>query len=375
MSKVLYVGNYYDANSGWSSACRANILALDTVGIDVVARAIYLSPNRVELSDRLKEIESRDSSGADIVIQQVLPPHFEFDGRYAKNLIALFVESDRVPREWAEKINLSDGAIVFSETAKTALFNSGVKVKVYVARLPLNLDKFSRSYKPHPLFEQFPDQFFFYSLGDFTNRKNYHASLRAFHSEFAPWEPVQYIFKLNSQYLSPQQIQEEFSNLSREIKKRLRLYPEAAYKPEIIVSGYTDEEELLSLMAGTHCYVSSSASEGFNLPCAESMAMGKLVIAPRNSSHLDYLHDDNSFLVDCKDSPCFDAQTIPNLQTSEENWRVPDINHLRRVMRAAYKDYNSNNCATMRKNAQTDAFNLFNYEDCGNRLKGFIERA
>ena len=37
--KVLYIGNYRDG-TGWANACINNILALDSVGVDVVPRAI-----------------------------------------------------------------------------------------------------------------------------------------------------------------------------------------------------------------------------------------------------------------------------------------------------------------------------------------------
>ena len=55
--------------------------------------------------------------------------------------------------------------------------------------------------------------------------------------------------------------------------------------------------ELGSLMAAADCYVSLHRSEGLGLTMAESMALGKPVIATGYSGNLDFMTDENSFLV------------------------------------------------------------------------------
>jgi len=64
-----------------------------------------------------------------------------------------------------------------------------------------------------------------------------------------------------------------------------------------VVDGQLPPGELGGLMASADCYVSLHRSEGFGLTMAESMALGKPVIATAYSGNLDFMNDENSFLV------------------------------------------------------------------------------
>ena len=69
--KVLYIGNYRDG-TGWGNACLNNILAMDSVGIDVVPRAISFEESTQDYPDRIKELELQSNEGCDICIQHTL---------------------------------------------------------------------------------------------------------------------------------------------------------------------------------------------------------------------------------------------------------------------------------------------------------------
>ena len=55
--KVLYIGCYREG-TGWGQAAIDYILAMDSVGIDVVPRAVKLNNNQPELPQRILELES-----------------------------------------------------------------------------------------------------------------------------------------------------------------------------------------------------------------------------------------------------------------------------------------------------------------------------
>ena len=51
------------------------------------------------------------------------------------------------------------------------------------------------------------------------------------------------------------------------------------------------------LMMAADCYVSLHRSEGFGLTMAEAMMCGKPVIATAYSGNVDFMSDDDSFLI------------------------------------------------------------------------------
>ena len=79
--KVLYIGCYREG-TGWGQAAIDYILAMDSVGIDVVPRAVKLNNNQPELPQRILELESKDSSGSDVCIQHVLPHMMDYNSKF-----------------------------------------------------------------------------------------------------------------------------------------------------------------------------------------------------------------------------------------------------------------------------------------------------
>ena len=70
----------------------------------------------------------------------------------------------------------------------------------------------------------------------------------------------------------------------------------------VTIEFVTEELEALELKAlyqRVDILVSLHASEGFGLHLLEAMALGKTVVASRWGGNVDFMHDDNSFLVDC----------------------------------------------------------------------------
>jgi glycosyltransferase involved in cell wall biosynthesis len=69
--------------------------------------------------------------------------------------------------------------------------------------------------------------------------------------------------------------------------------------PEIeLLSGHV--ENVSSIYNACDCHITTTGSEGFGMPIAESMACGLLNIAPRYSGHLDFIDDNSGLLIDTK---------------------------------------------------------------------------
>ena len=105
----------------------------------------------------------------------------------------------------------------------------------------------------------------------------------------------------------------------------------ATGRPDVLViDGHLPRAELGSLMAAADCYVSLHRSEGFGLTMAESMALGKPVIATAYSGNLDFMNDENSFLVP------FSWATVPpgaGPYPVGARWADPDLDAAAAIMR------------------------------------------
>ena len=84
---------------------------------------------------------------------------------------------------------------------------------------------------------------------------------------------------------------------SKEMDLEMVRYAAADRTDVLVIDDPLPRPELGSLMATADCYVSLHRSEGFGLTMAESMALGKPVIATAYSGNLDFMTDENSFLV------------------------------------------------------------------------------
>ena len=65
------------------------------------------------------------------------------------------------------------------------------------------------------------------------------------------------------------------------------------------------------------------------------MYLGKPVIATRYSSNLDFMRDDNSYLIDCKLIP---IPLTVGPYVRGHVWADPSIDHLSHLMRTVFED-------------------------------------
>lgn len=117
-----------------------------------------------------------------------------------------------------------------------------------------------------------------------AERKNPLGLLDAFRRAFTPGEGPVLVLKSINADLRPAEAE------------RVRLAA-AAHPDVLLLEGYLDAAERDALVALSDCYVSLHRSEGLGLTMAEAMAWGKPVIATAYSGNLDFMTDENSFLV------------------------------------------------------------------------------
>lgn len=312
------------------------MLALDSVGVDVVPRALRLNRAGHEPPARLLELEAKSARGCDVVVQHLLPHDYTYNGRLALNVAMYATEtSDFRASCWADRINAMDRAIVFNQQSATASRRSGVRVPIHVVPHATDVARFQRSYEPLDLLKGTRErgEFNFYFIGEFTRRKNLLALLKAFHSEFDPSEPVNLVIKTGGATL------EQVRGFSHEVKKGLKLHGGNTdrYKEEIVAADRLTDEEMLRLHAGCDCFVMPSYGEAHCIPAFDAMAMGRTPIVTACTGFLEYVSDETGWLVDCREEPVFGVtDTFQDLFVGTESWASADVLHLRRCMREAY---------------------------------------
>jgi glycosyltransferase involved in cell wall biosynthesis len=168
------------------------------------------------------------------------------------------------------------------------------------------------------------DEFMFlftFSYASVFERKNPLALLEAFRQAFRNRERARLVINCMNQKI-------DYSNALL-LKKSCSGLPVTLIKKSLSWSDY------LSLLAASDCYVSLHRAEGFGLPLAESMYLGKPVIATRYSGNLDFMTDRDSLLVDYEL-----VELTRNIGPFEKGtvWAEPDIKHAAQLMRWVFSN-------------------------------------
>jgi glycosyltransferase involved in cell wall biosynthesis len=375
--KVLYIGVYRDS-TGWGQAAIDYILSLDAAGVDVVPRALKLNNRKPNLPERLLELEAKSSRGSDVVIQNVLPHQMDYNGRML-NVGLFFTEtSDFKASTWADRLNCMDALVVSNLQQVEAARKSGIKnMPVYVVPCATNIERFQRSYEPLDLLKPYRErgEFLFYFVGEMVRRKNLASLLKAFHLEFDPSEPVQLVLKTDRPGASPEESRKHIEAYCSEIKRGMKLHGGKIehYKEEVVITDRLTEQGMMRLHAGCDCFVLPSYGEAWAIPAFDAMAMGKTPIVTACTGFLDYLSNNEGWLVRSHEEPVFGVNdTFEDLFVGSESWSAVDINHLRRCMRDAYEKESQRmekaTCGIAR------AYD-FSYEAVGPQLKKALEHA
>jgi glycosyltransferase involved in cell wall biosynthesis/SAM-dependent methyltransferase len=101
-----------------------------------------------------------------------------------------------------------------------------------------------------------------------------------------------------------------------------------------LIDQYVSADEKNAMLAACDCYVSLHRSEGFGLTPAEAMYLGKPVIATRYGGVLDFMNDQNSYLVAHDMSRVGDgAHPYPR----DAEWAEPDVDQAAKLMRRVFE--------------------------------------
>lgn len=371
--KILFIGHFREG-SGWANSAIDYVLAMDSVGLDVVPRTVKLGGTPGPLPERFLELEKKSSRDCNVAISFTLPHHFEYHGAFDLNIGLYSVEtSDFRASGWARKINMLDEAWVPCEAAQHASGSSGVEIPVHVIPHTFNTGKYKKDYGTFPNHE-ICENFTFYTIGEFVRRKNLADLVKAFHLEFRRSEPVALAIKTSKFGMPPDKMRGEVQKFCDEVKSGLKLYKNLNdYKKEVIITDRLSEEQLYSLHQTADVFVLPSRGEACGIPAVDGMAFGKTPIVTEFTGLSEYVPSRCGYHVDSNSDHVFGTNhddTFPFLFCGREQWENVDIRDLRSAMRQAYED------KQLRKEKATNCkqhLETLSYESVGQLIKETLE--
>jgi glycosyltransferase involved in cell wall biosynthesis len=122
-------------------------------------------------------------------------------------------------------------------------------------------------------------------------------------------------------------------------------------------------EEALALLDCADCYASLHRSEGLGLGLAESMLLGKPVIATGYSGNLDFMSPDAAHLVESRRVPIVeDLSPYPK----GCHWAEPSVEHAAALMRQVYD--RPDEARALGNRAKAHAERVLSVEAAGRRM-------
>jgi glycosyltransferase involved in cell wall biosynthesis len=157
--------------------------------------------------------------------------------------------------------------------------------------------------------------------GSFFERKNPEGAIEAFARAFRPGDGVRLVLKIN--------------NPTRDASGVARLRALAEGKGVEVLDRVFSREEIDGLLNACDAFVSLHRAEGFGLPCAEAMALGKPVVATDYSGTREFLDTETGFPVPYRLAELSRA-VCP--YAAGGTWAEPDLDAAAALLRRVVED-------------------------------------
>jgi glycosyltransferase involved in cell wall biosynthesis len=275
-----------------------------------------------------------------------------FAGRYTIGFWAWEVSS--FPSRFASAFDHLDEVWVGSRHVHDAVSQVATRPVAAIPQPVWLASSAARSAPPPDLPVGFRFLFAFDYLSVFE-RKNPLGAIEAFTMSFAPGSGAKLIVKaLNPDHDPP---------------AHRRLVAAAAQHPDIsLIERRLSRDERDGLMRAADCYVSLHRAEGFGYTLAESMWLGKPVIATAYSGNVDYMTPENSYLVDYRLVP-IGLEHAP--YPADGEWAQPDVAQAARLMRDVFE--NRDAAAARGERAGIDIRRTHSPEAAGRAMRARLE--
>jgi glycosyltransferase involved in cell wall biosynthesis len=244
-------------------------------------------------------------------------------------------ESDRLPAHWPELLDATDLVIVPTEWNRDVFTASGVHTPIavvsHVATTPEPGDR-------GVALGVSDDDFVFYTIGRWDERKAVFLTVEAYLRAFTADDPVVLVVKTGPRLEMPPgewgadnplswTTGWQVASLVKQHRNPARVHLEVDVWPDARVAG---------LHTRGDCYLTLARGEGWGIGAFDASAYGNPVIATGWGGFLEYLDDDNAFLVD-HHLAAVEHHAFASY-SPDQQWAAPDIDHAVDVLRAVVAD-------------------------------------
>lgn len=333
--KIKYTGPAKDY-SGYGEAVRHDIGALDAAGVQMTTQIPIYVPELSdygELGDLAVKYENREL-GYKIKIIHTTPNVYGMFAEPDKYIVGrAFWETDKVPLDFAINLQKADEIWTGSEFNKQAMINAGVTKDIFI--IPEAIDTKLTPAHVEPYITENTKDYKFYSIFEWTERKNPLALLEAYWREFEGVEGVSLSLKTYQISFGPDK-REGIDQQIRKLKARLNL---KNYAPVFLYRQLMDRYQVYRFHKTFDCFVSTHRGEGWGIPQMEALLMEKPII----STNLGGIHE---YLTDKKDAMLMGYTMVPvdnkgyngQWYTPDQKWASVDIDQVRAAMRWAFEN-------------------------------------
>lgn len=373
---IKYIGALKDY-SGYGEAARHDVAALVSAGVQVTTKVPKYTPEIADFG-RLGEIIDplfERPIDYDIIILHTTPNvyrQYMEEGKY--HIARVFWETDKLPQDFVMNIELCDEIWTGSEFNKQALINSGITKPIYIIPEAIDTEIDANSIKPYTAPNE--SDFKFYSMFEWTERKNPQALLEAYFREFEEDQNVSLTIKTYLDNFSKEK-REEIDHYIKKLKARLNL---KRYPPLYLYRNLMDRMQVYRFHKTFDCFVSAHRGEGWGIPQMEAMLMGKPIISTDCGGIHEYLTGrsgelkegkTNALLVGYKMVPLSGNNRNQQWYGLDQKWADINIDELRAAMRHAYNSHDKLKSVGLA--AQVTIKDLFALDVVGDIMKSRLE--
>lgn len=363
---IRWVAPVFD-ESGYGEACRNYIAALASTGFPITTRAIsfgepsadYGLPGQVSM----RTLNLGHQSAVNLVYS---PPNFFHDHKDpAAYNIGMFVwEMSRLPDEWVAACNQMHEIWVPCEWNAKVAVSSGVRVPVKVFGHCIAPEEYE-SVAPINIPNLDPSIYKFYSIFQWSARKNPQGLLRAYLRTFTSKDPVILIMKTYGQKYTgneEKKVRAEIDAIRREV---------GGSQPKLLlITKMLSKSQVLAIHKLCDCFFLPHRAEGWGLPHFEACMSGKPVITTNYGGNLEFTKPAHSYLVPSRQVPVSGMEWFKWF-TPDMTWAEADMDACMSALRHVYE--NKAEAAAKGERAREYVTKTFNWLTIGNAMKARIQ--
>lgn len=335
-SGLLYIGQY--GTSGYATAAKGYIAEYVLKGVDISWQPLRFDDSKNDPNyyvDALAESAlNKKLDKTDLTIVHSTPDiwhnYLTENTRYVGYCTW---ETNKLPTEWVNHINLMPEVWVPSHFNKESFINSGVTSKIAVV---------PHVWHPQPLYSKeevnISDSFgnkipkgkyTFYSIGELNFRKGIQDLVSVFDKLNDYYPNTQLILKIHYKGYAEKNI----IYCIDEIRKLTSKLGTSVY----LVLNNINNRELLALHSFGDCYVSLHKGEGFGLTIFDAYHRGKDIVTTGYSAPKEFLGIDYHGLVNYKLDKVSGMESFSTNYSSDQEWAYPDLDHAYELMKSSYE--------------------------------------